>query len=72
MTSMTMTSQTFGTVGARNRTPGIVNHLRRAWSDYKTYRRLLAQFRAISPELRRDQGLTDTPERLARNAVYGN
>jgi hypothetical protein len=48
-----------------------VNHLRRAWTDYKSYRHLLAQFRAISPDLREDQGLTDTPERLAWTAVYG-
>jgi hypothetical protein len=71
MTTMTMASQTFGAVGAQNRTPGIVNHLRRAWTDYKSYRHLLAQFQAISPDLREDQGLIDTPERLAWTAVYG-
>jgi hypothetical protein len=71
MTTMPMSSQTFEAVGAQIRTPAIVENLRRAWTDYKSYRHLLAQFRAISPDLREDQGLTDTPERLARIAVYG-
>jgi hypothetical protein len=66
-----LSSRFLDAAGPATWTRGTLDELRRAWKTRIAHRNLVGELQSIHPDLRKDQGLIEDPEQIARAALAG-